>query len=232
MAKRRMFSQAVTDTDKFKSLPLRSQALYFHLAMTGDDDGFVASPLTTMRGIGCKARDLEILCEAGYIIKFESGVVVIADWFINNTLKNDRYQETIYQAEKAQLNREGTKRYQLGARERSDCIRSGSNPEPQHNLTKIKRTEQKRGNETRAPRFTPPTADEVETYCRSSEICIDAQRFCDYYASKGWRVGRESMCDWQAAVRNWARREQEENMENCKNINDTDRYIYTEGESL
>ena len=53
--------------------------------------------------------------------------------------------------------------------------------------------------------FQPPTVEMVENYATSKGYHIDAQRFCDFYASKGWMVGKNKMKDWQAAVRNWSR---------------------------
>ena len=91
MALKRMFSLSVTDTDKFLDMSVSAQALYFHLGMHGDDDGFVSSPRKIARSVGCNDDDLRLLASKGYIIPFESGVIVIADWNINNTLKNDRY---------------------------------------------------------------------------------------------------------------------------------------------
>lgn len=61
---------------------------------------------------------------------------------------------------------------------------------------------------TRA-RFTPPTPMAVAEYALSAGLKLDPQRFCDFYASKGWKVGKETMKDWKAAVRNWCAREQE-----------------------
>ena len=58
----------------------------------------------------------------------------------------------------------------------------------------------------RASRFTPPTVEDVETYCRERGNNIDPERFVDFYTSKGWRVGNQKMKDWKAAVRNWERR--------------------------
>lgn len=55
-------------------------------------------------------------------------------------------------------------------------------------------------------RFIPPDVDEVQAYCRERNNHIDAQRFVDFYASKGWKVGKEPMKDWKAAVRTWERR--------------------------
>ena len=55
--------------------------------------------------------------------------------------------------------------------------------------------------------FSPPTIDDVRGYADSKGYAVDAERFCDYYASNGWRVGRNPMKDWQAAVRQWAARD-------------------------
>lgn len=56
-----------------------------------------------------------------------------------------------------------------------------------------------------AKRFCPPTLEEVKAYCAEKEYNIDAERFIDFYASKGWFVGKNKMKDWQAAVRNWSK---------------------------
>ena len=62
----------------------------------------------------------------------------------------------------------------------------------------------------RASRFAPPTVEEVAAYCRERKNGVDAERFCDFYASKGWKVGKEPMKDWKAAVRTWEKRDSEE----------------------
>lgn len=56
-------------------------------------------------------------------------------------------------------------------------------------------------------RFAPPTVDQVKAYCSENGYTLDADRFVDYYASNGWRVGKNPMKDWKAAVRNWATKE-------------------------
>jgi hypothetical protein len=55
--------------------------------------------------------------------------------------------------------------------------------------------------------FIRPTPREVEQFCEESNICIDAEYFCDYYESNGWMVGRTKMKSWKAAVRCWYRRQ-------------------------
>lgn len=114
MAQKRMFSLQVTDTDKFLDMSSSAQALYFHLGMHGDDDSFVSSPKKIARAAGSNDDDLKLLAAKGFIIPFESGVVVMTDWNINNTLKNDRYHETIFLGEKAQIGIDKSGKYVLG----------------------------------------------------------------------------------------------------------------------
>ena len=59
-----------------------------------------------------------------------------------------------------------------------------------------------------ATRFTPPTVEEVESYIQERKSTVDAQQFVDFYASKGWMVGKNRMKDWKAAVRTWEKREE------------------------
>lgn len=113
MANKRMFSSDVTETDSFLETPLTAQALYFHLGMRGDDDGFVSNPRSIMRVTGCCESDLNVLVESGYIITFRSGVIVISDWKVNNYLRGDRYKSTIFQDELSMLKETANKRYVL-----------------------------------------------------------------------------------------------------------------------
>ncbi len=58
---------------------------------------------------------------------------------------------------------------------------------------------------TKEQRFIPPTVEEVRQYCLERKNGVDPGRFCNFYASKGWMVGRNKMKDWKAAVRTWER---------------------------
>ncbi len=99
MAKRRMFSLDIVDTDGFLEMPATAQSLYFHLGMRADDDGFVSSPKKITKMVNCTEEDFRLLVERGYIIPFESGVVVIKDWRVNNYIRSDRYTPTRYTEE-------------------------------------------------------------------------------------------------------------------------------------
>src|SRR6266571_4800583 len=102
MAQRRMFSAQIVNTDVFLEMPLTSQALYFHLGMSADDDGFV-SPKKILRMTGAGEDDLKLLIVKGFVIPFNSGVIVITHWKQNNYLRNDRYTPTIYKEEMSRL---------------------------------------------------------------------------------------------------------------------------------
>lgn len=206
MAQKRMFSLQVTDTDRFLDMSASAQALYFHLGMHGDDDGFVSSPRKIARIAGCNDDDLRLLAAKGYIIPFESGVVVITDWNINNTLKNDRYHPTIYAEEKSMLTTDHAGRLMLGNSQETTWNQDGTILEPERNLTELNLTKLNKGDKAatppRAKRFTPPTLAEVQTYVLERQSPVDPQGFIDFYESKGWLVGKTPMKDWKAACRN------------------------------
>jgi hypothetical protein len=59
--------------------------------------------------------------------------------------------------------------------------------------------------ETSGTKSKPRNVEEVAEYCAEKGLDVDAERFMDFYESKGWKVGKDTMKDWRAAVRNWAR---------------------------
>lgn len=134
MANRRMFSLDVIDTDLFLDLPISSQALYFHLGMRADDDGFVSSPKRITSMIGANQDDLKLLIAKGFVILLEDGIVVIRHWKQNNYIQNDRYKKTIYQEQMKQLTVvDGI--YTASAD--TKCIQSVSEMYPQDSIGKI-----------------------------------------------------------------------------------------------
>lgn len=103
MAERRMFAKTIIDSDTFLDMPLSTQALYFHLSMRADDDGFINNPRKIQRSIGATDDDMKLLTLKQFILIFESGIIVIRHWRLHNYIRNDRYKETIYTEEKAQI---------------------------------------------------------------------------------------------------------------------------------
>lgn len=147
MAERRMFSKTVVDSDAFSEMPLTTQALYFRLGMQADDDGFVNNPKLIQRMIGASEDDLKLLLAKGFLIAFESGVVVVTHWRIHNYIQKDRYKNTVYQEEWKQLILQSNSLYilqngsasGLKANEKqmdTDCIQSVSKMDTQVRLGK------------------------------------------------------------------------------------------------
>lgn len=114
MASKRMINLTVIDTDAFLEMPLSTQALYFHLNLRADDDGFVGSPKIICRTVGASDDDLKLLIAKRFIIIFEDGVIVIKHWRMHNTLSVNRYKETNYTEDKALLKLKTNNSYTLG----------------------------------------------------------------------------------------------------------------------
>ena len=103
MAERRMFAKKIVTSDLFLDMPMSAKFLYFMLGMLADDDGFVDSPNSIMRQTGTTQDDLRVLLSKGFVRAFESGVIVVTAWRVNNYLRNDRYIPTVHVKEFEQL---------------------------------------------------------------------------------------------------------------------------------
>lgn len=123
MAKRRMFSVEITESDAFTSMPSSTQNLYFHLGMNADDDGVVNNPRALTRFIGANDDDLKLLIAKRFIIPIDdSGIIVIKHWKINNYIQKDRYTPSKYQQELKLLGLDENGAYKLMD---TNCIQNG-----------------------------------------------------------------------------------------------------------
>ena len=136
MADKRMFSQKIIDSDAFLDMPTSAQALYFHLGMRADDDGFVNNPKKIKSFVGAADDDLKLLIAKNFLIPFESGVVVIKHWRIHNYIQKDRYHPTAYTEEMAQLEAKENNAYTLVSNLDTDCIQSGHKMDTEIRLDK------------------------------------------------------------------------------------------------
>lgn len=126
MAERRMFAKTVVLSDAFLDMPPSARCLYFAYGMLADDDGFVNNPKSVMRQCGSTDEDIRQLVDGGYIIKFDSGVIAITAWRVNNLIKNDRYAPTVCAKEKKMLKTTDSgfyveSTYGSESEEKSDC---------------------------------------------------------------------------------------------------------------
>lgn len=113
MASRRMYSKDFILTDTFIELEHSAKVLYFYLMANADDDGFFENAKTISRLCDTTANDLNSLIDSGFIIKFDSGVYVITHWKVHNSIRSDRYTQTIHQNEFNQLSIDQANKYVL-----------------------------------------------------------------------------------------------------------------------
>lgn len=200
-----MFAKTIVLSDAFLDMPLSARALYMTLGMVADDDGFVNNPRSIIRQCGASIDDMNVLLSKKFIIAFDSGVVVIKHWRINNYLRNDRYQETKYLEEKENLTVEQNGAYTFARPVPTNGTGiPGGIPSmgiPSIGKDSIGKNRIDKSNSTHT--FVPPTVDEVKAYCDERNNKVDPDRFVDFYSSKGWMIGKNKMKDWKAAVRTW-----------------------------
>lgn len=198
-----MFTKKITDDDNFMTLSSSAQALYLHLSMSADDDGFCNQVSIAMFKAHASVQDLQALLEKRYIYQFENGVIVIKHWRMANALRKDRYTPTSFQEELSLLGLKDNGSYTWlpdGCQTVANCL-------PQDRLGKgsVDKNNDIEPEEKKNKRFTPPSREEVQAYCLERNNNVDVERFIDYYTSNGWMVGKNKMKDWKAAVRTWER---------------------------
>ena len=198
MAERRMFAKTIVLSDAFLDMPSTARCLYFTLGMFADDDGFVGSPKGIMRQCGASQDDMNILLAKRFLLSFESGVIVIKHWRMNNYLQNDRHKSTPYVEELNSLDIDEKGAYTEKNGMYTECIQNVYTGKDSIDKNSI-------GNNIGGKKFTPPTIEEVEAYCKERNNTVDAETFINFYESKGWYVGKNKMKDWRACVRTWER---------------------------
>ena len=191
MAERRMFAKTIVLSDAFLDMPLGARCLYMTMGMLADDDGFVNNPKSIMRQSGATTDDLKILIEKKFIIPFESGVIVIKHWRINNYLQKDRYQETKYIEEKSQLQIDEKGAYT-------------SNVYTEYVYTGKDRI----GKDRIGNKYIAPTLEEIKAYCTQRNNNVDAQKFYDYYTRNDWKDSKgNKVKNWKQKVITWEKKE-------------------------
>lgn len=204
MAERRMFTKKITNSDEFISMPHSSQNLYFHLNMEADDEGFVNGVKRIMRTINANEDDLRILITKRFLIVFESGVIVIKHWKLHNSIRNDRFKPTDYITEKAQIIEKDNGIY--------TDLQPNDNQETTtwvHRLGKDSIGKDSIGKKKRTSHFVPPSLEELQSFILEHGYNVNAETFINHYEAVGWRVGKNKMKDWKAAVRSWNSRNKE-----------------------
>ena len=232
MAERRMIAIKLIDSDTFLDMPSSAQALYFHLAMRADDDGFLGNPKRIRKDIGAAEDDLKLLIAKGYILPFESGVIVITHWRIHNYLRQDRYKPTIHTEEREQLVLENNVYRQKGFNEvevmntslqleKTDGQPNGNQTENEwipsldkeriskemSNIEEKPKTKNKAKAESK--KFIPPTLLEIQAYIDETGITgVNAKHFFDHYndPAVNWHDSKnKAIKNWKLTLRTWDR---------------------------
>ena len=213
MGDRRMLTRKVTDDDHFMSLSASAQALYLHLSMSADDDGFCNQVALCMFKAHASVSDLEALLSLRYIYQFESGVIVIKHWRMANALRKDRYTPTVWQKEFAMLNVKENGAYTMNGLPNGCQMVANGLPNGCPNISKDKISKDKSiDSSPKRSRFVPPTLEQVKEYASGNHLNVDADRFYRYFTtpndkgetwvdSKGNKVKnwKQKMLTWDRA---------------------------------
>lgn len=204
MAERRMFAKTIVLSDEFLDMPMSARCLYFTMGMLADDDGFVNAPRSIMRQCGASIDDMKVLLAKRYVIEFDSGIIVIKHWRINNYLQGDRTQPTKYIEEMDKLTIKDNRAYSLKDEYKNECIQSSVYTDKNSidkNRIEESSIEKKRGG------FARPTLQEVKDHVIEKGYHFDPEAFFSFYESNGWKVGKNPMKSWKDACTTWEKRE-------------------------
>lgn len=194
----RIIKESICYSDDIDKLTWFEEVVFYRLLVRCDDNGrldarapflrsmlFATRPDITER---CVDEAVGTLAQAGLVELYEAGgrpYLTIRKWGLHQRIRNVRGKYPPPSGE---------------GPPRPAANRGEAPPESQSQSESQSRSEAESA--TRA-HFAPPTAQEVRAYCLARKNAVDAGRFVDFYAAKGWRIGREPMRDWRAAVRTW-----------------------------
>ena len=214
MANRRMFSLDITNSDPFIEMDLATQAVYFQLAMSADDDGFINSSLRTLRAIGGSKDHVDELVKRNFIIRFESGILLIRHWYMQNCIGKDRYHPTVHKNEMSQVKLINNIYYLTTEPE---CIQVVNNLDTQvsigkfskEKISKDKDSEGERNKDESPPSFIKPTINELRDYANSiGYFNFNPEVFMGYYSEHDWiDPHTHKPIDWKNRIDLWKARE-------------------------
>lgn len=192
-----MFAKSIVLSDAFLDMPMSSRCLYFTLSMLADDDGFVGSPKAIMRQCGATQDDLAILLSKRYVLGFDSGVIVIKHWRINNYLRNDRYRKTTYLEELETLALDSKDAYteKLGIPVYNQVTENGIPSIGKDSIGKVSIVERESSES--------PSLEEIEDFCKERKSNVNPKRFYDFYSASGWKDKNGNPINWKQKLIAW-----------------------------
>lgn len=209
MAKRRMFSLDIVDSDTFLDLSATAQLLYFHLGMRADDRGYISKPRAIIKMCNCSLGDLETLINKKFVLLRDNGLILIKGWKINNCIQPTRLVETTYTEDLMKLFYDENNSYTekpTNTPVLSGCQQLVNNLSTQDSIDKnsiekdnllphtcVREEEEK----------SIPTLDEVISFCKENNFNINPYQFFNYYNSLGWKINGQPIKDWKVLLRTW-----------------------------
>ena len=213
MAEKRMLTKKVTDDDHFQNLSSSAQALYLHLTLSADDDGFCNQVNASMFKAHASVQDLEALLAARYLIQFDNGVIVIKHWRMANALRKDRYTPTVFQEELAKLRIKGNGAYTERDSEVAAWLPNGCQMVATDKNSIDKNSIDKNKDSYAAkPRkqFVPPTLEDVQAYVEQRGSSVDPKKFWDYFDTGDWKDSEgKPVKNWKQKLITWEGRDKD-----------------------
>ena len=195
-----MFAKSIVLSDAFLDMPMSARCLYFTLGMLADDDGFVGNPKSIMRQCGASQDDMAVLLQKRYVLGFETGVIVIKHWRMNNYLRDDRHKTTTYVEEMDTLTIDEKGAY-------TEVCKVGipvANQMPTKCQPSIGKDSIGKDSIKSTRKFVPPTLEDVKAYAHERGDKVDAQKFFDYYTAGGWvDVKGNKVKNWKQKLITW-----------------------------
>lgn len=171
--------------------------------------------------VGTVEKALKIFAELGLVEILDNGAIYMAE--IQNFIGESSTEADRKRLYRAQINND-----KLTLGQMSDKCPDKSPPEIEIEL-ELEKKINKNIRSANAKQNTHPTIEEVKTYCKEINSNVNAEHFIDYYESNGWKVGKNTMKDWKATVRNWSRKEEKKlpnkTVSNKRMYNDLDKFI-------
>lgn len=199
MAERRMFARSIVESDAFLDMPLSARCLYFALGMVADDDGFVGNPKSVMRQASATQDDLKLLIAKRFVLSFESGVIVIKHWRINNYIQKDRYKSTTYVEELNTLTLDDKGAYTEKTNVYPKCIQNGYKMDTQVRLGKVSilEKENKKEKEVAKQADKPPSVAQKHKYGKYNNVLLTEDEHAKLLAEERGKEAIEYFSDYR-----------------------------------
>lgn len=202
MGNHRMFAKTICLSDSFIDLPTSTRCLYFSLGLLADDEGFIDNPKSIVRQIAASSDDLTMLVAKRYVIMFESGVLCIRHWKVNNRIRADRFVPTAFKEERNMVDILPDGTYELKSAIPNDnqvttkCQPNATDPHPQDKLSKDKLSKDN-------IYIDQPTLEALETFIKENEFNVNADTFFKYYDSAKWKDAFGKNINWKQKLIAW-----------------------------